>query len=162
MRPIDPRKKRSLVYDVLHPQRRDDGGAELDRLAKQHLELQNIKQPTAEQYVAALEEAQKCRARRAWPTSRKDSEEVNLSGIEQAKESTMTTSFSESEVLHAQALGLLADEGKLDQHTASEYELALERAALLYSETFAKANPSAAAAERRRLERRLEVERSRS
>jgi len=33
----------------------------------------------------------------------------------------MTTSFSDSEILHAQALGILADQGKLDEHTAAEY-----------------------------------------
>jgi hypothetical protein len=68
------------------------------------------------------------------------------------------TSFTDSEILHAHALGFLADDGKLDGHTAAEYEYALERAALLYSDTFARANPSAAAAERRRVERKLAIE----
>ena len=72
------------------------------------------------------------------------------------------TSFSDSEILHAQALGILADEGKLDQHTANEYEYALERAALLYGDTFARANPSAAAAQRRRVERKLAIEKEQS
>ena len=71
------------------------------------------------------------------------------------------TSFTASELLDAQAIGILADQGKLDDHTAAEYEDALERAALLYSDTYAEANPSAAAAERRRLERRIEIKRSR-
>jgi hypothetical protein len=70
----------------------------------------------------------------------------------------MTTSFSDSETLHAQALGILADQGKLDEHTAAEYEYALERAALLHGDTFARANPSAAAAQRRHLERKLAIE----
>lgn len=72
-----------------------------------------------------------------------------------------TESFTDSEILHAQALGILADQGKLDDHNASEYELALEQAALLYSDVYKAANPSAAAAERRRLERRIEIEKAR-
>jgi hypothetical protein len=88
---------------------------------------------------------------------------MNLDAIDRTKEPTMATeSFTDSEILHAQTLGILSDEGKLDDHTAAEYEDALERAALLYGDTYAAANPSAAAEERRRIVRRLEVEKGSS
>jgi hypothetical protein len=87
---------------------------------------------------------------------------MNLDAIDRTKEPTMATeSFTDSEILHAQTLGILSDEGKLDDHTAAEYEDALERAALLYGDTYAAA-PSAAAEERRRIVRRLEVEKGSS
>ena len=73
-----------------------------------------------------------------------------------------TLTFTSSEILHAHTLGILSDQGKIDDHTAAEYEDALERAALLYSDTYAEANPSAAAEERRRIVRRLEVEKGSS
>ncbi len=91
---------------------------------------------------------------------------MRLTGIDQGKESEMAenqiTSLTPSELLDAHAAGILADQGKLDDHTAAEYEDALELAALLHSDDFAQANPSAARENRRRVLRRLEVEKSRS
>ena len=71
-----------------------------------------------------------------------------------------TESFTDSEILHAHTLGILSDRGQLDDHTAAQYADALGYAAILYSDTYRKANPSAAVEERRRIVRRLEVERS--
>jgi hypothetical protein len=58
MRP-DNRPRHSLFRDAIKPRVQDDDGAELDRLARLNLEMQNIREASAAQYLDALTEAQK-------------------------------------------------------------------------------------------------------
>jgi hypothetical protein len=50
--------------------------------------------------------------------------------------------------------------GKSGDYSAADYLEAHDRARLVYSKTYAEANPSAAAAERRQMERTLEIKRA--
>jgi hypothetical protein len=74
---------------------------------------------------------------------------------------TEITSYTPSELLHGYALGILDERGKGSDYTSDEYVEALEEARLVKSDLYAQANPSAARENRRRVERRLETERSR-
>jgi hypothetical protein len=87
---------------------------------------------------------------------------TNITGTKQADPLDGLITVTPSEVLHAQALGILADKGKADDHTATEYAEALDMARLLQGDVYERANPTAAREERRRIERRLEIERQRS
>jgi hypothetical protein len=71
------------------------------------------------------------------------------------------TSFTPSELLHSLAVGILKEDmGKSDDYSAADYLEAHDRARLVYSSTYREANPSAAAVERRQMERRLEIKRA--
>jgi hypothetical protein len=70
---------------------------------------------------------------------------------------TEITSYTPSELLHGYALGILDERGKGSDYTSDEYV----EARLVKSDLYAQANPSAARENRRRVERRLETERSR-
>jgi hypothetical protein len=75
--------------------------------------------------------------------------------------SEQISSFSPSELLHSLAVGILKEDmGKSDDYSAADYLEAHDRARLVYSKTYAEANPSAAAAERQQMERKLEIKRA--